>query len=58
LELGGDAAGHTLEENKGKRDVIEQNVTSANSKEQEGIIKNTCMNSELSEETDDGDRTS
>jgi hypothetical protein len=55
LESGGVAAGHTSEENKGKTDVIEQNVTSAKSKEQEGIIKNMCMNSELSEKTDDDD---
>lgn len=55
LESGAIAAGHTSEENKGKIDVIEQNVTSANSKEQEGIIKNECTDSELSGKTNDDD---
>jgi hypothetical protein len=55
LESGGVAAGHTSEKNKGKVDVIEQNVTSANSKEQEGIIKNECTDSELSGKIKDND---
>jgi hypothetical protein len=55
LESGGIVAGHTSEENKGKVNVIEQNVTSANSKEQEGIIKNECTDSELSGKTNDDD---
>jgi hypothetical protein len=53
--ISGDAAEHTSEENKGKIDVIEQNVTSAKSKEQEGITKNADTNSELSEKTNEDD---
>lgn len=54
MELGGIAAGRTSEENKGKADVTEQNVTSAKGREQEGIIKTTYTDSEVSEETGDG----
>jgi hypothetical protein len=55
LEFGGNAAGYALQDSKGITDVIEEYITSAKNKEQEGIIKNTCTNSELSQETDDGD---
>jgi hypothetical protein len=50
LESGNPAAGHTSEEDKGKIDIVERAV-SADSKEEEGIAKNACTNSELSEKT-------
>jgi hypothetical protein len=53
LESGEDAAEHTSEENKGRIDVIEQNVSSANIKGQEGITKNAGTNSEWSEKTNE-----
>jgi hypothetical protein len=52
LESGDVAAGHTSEENKGKIDVTEHNIISADSKAQEGVIKNASTDSELSEKTD------
>jgi hypothetical protein len=51
LESGDLSAGHTSREDKGKIDIIEE-VVSADNKEEEGVVKNACTNSELSEKTE------